>query len=135
MSFEGPLSDRIEIRELIDTYGNAVALRDAEQWAATWAEDCVWVLPTTRCEGKKNVVSTWVQAMAGYPFAYLSSIPGSISVTGNRAKARVNVEETIVDTDGKMSRLWSHYDDEFAKIDGRWLFTSRTYNVHQHKQL
>ncbi len=39
MAFTGPLEDRILIRELLDTYAHGVMTRDAEVWAATWAED------------------------------------------------------------------------------------------------
>ena len=38
MPFEGPAADRLEIRELIETYGDAVIERDAKQWASTWAD-------------------------------------------------------------------------------------------------
>jgi len=135
MSFEGPLSDRTEIRELIDQYCDAVALRDADRWAKTWADDCVWILPSARSEGKKEVVATWLRIMEGYPFAALCAVPGMIVVEGDRARARVHVEETVADKEGKMTRLWSSYDDELVKSDGRWLFKRRSYSVRHHKQL
>ena len=39
MAFTGPLEDRIAIRELLETYADAVCRVDAEAWGSTWAED------------------------------------------------------------------------------------------------
>ncbi|MFN7174902.1 MAG: nuclear transport factor 2 family protein, partial [Thermaurantiacus tibetensis] len=40
--FTGELADRLAIRERIEAYNDAVFRRDAEDWAACWAEDAVW---------------------------------------------------------------------------------------------
>jgi hypothetical protein len=45
MAFTGPLEDRIAIRELLETYADAVCHVDAEGWGATWAEDGTWEMP------------------------------------------------------------------------------------------
>jgi len=37
MAFTGPFEDRLEIRELLETYSDAVCKVDADAWAATWA--------------------------------------------------------------------------------------------------
>jgi len=39
MAFTGPFEDRLAIRELVDSYGDAVARNDAQAWGANWAED------------------------------------------------------------------------------------------------
>lgn len=45
MAYTGPLADRIEIRELIETYADAVMWGDEAAWAGVWAEDSFWALP------------------------------------------------------------------------------------------
>ena len=45
MLSQGPIEDRLQIRELIDSYNNAVMRFDGETWASNWAEDGVWHLP------------------------------------------------------------------------------------------
>ena len=42
MPFTGPAEDRLAIRELVDSYGDAVYRHDAQAWGANWAEDAVW---------------------------------------------------------------------------------------------
>ena len=39
MLSQGPIEDRLQIRELIDSYNNAVMRFDGETWASNWAED------------------------------------------------------------------------------------------------
>jgi ketosteroid isomerase-like protein len=51
VGFSGPLSDRVEIRELYETYVDAVAMNDAELWASTWVDDCVWHIAGQTTEG------------------------------------------------------------------------------------
>ena len=38
MPFSGPVEDRLAIRELLETYADAVTRQDAEAWGSTWAE-------------------------------------------------------------------------------------------------
>lgn len=35
----GPIEDVLAIRELVETYCDAVMLKDPVKWAATWAAD------------------------------------------------------------------------------------------------
>ena len=37
MPFTGPAEDRLAIRELIESYADAVIRTDAEAWGATWS--------------------------------------------------------------------------------------------------
>ena len=61
MAFTGPLEDRIAIRELLETYADAVCHVDAEGWGATWAEDGTWEMPDYpqfgRVSGRQNIVA------------------------------------------------------------------------------
>ena len=64
------MSDKEEIRNLVEKYADAVCRRDEADWASTWAEDAVWDLSSMPpVKGKKDIVALWVQAMSGFPFA------------------------------------------------------------------
>lgn len=41
MTFTGPFEDRLALRELLETYADAVTQRDADTWGAIWAEDAI----------------------------------------------------------------------------------------------
>jgi ketosteroid isomerase-like protein len=141
MAFTGPIEDRILIRELLDTYAHGVMTRDAEVWAATWAEDAFWALPEFPdlggFTGKPAIVAGWVESMKHYglggaaarPMVYVAH-PGEIRVEGDRATAISYTSEMFEDpTTGKTMRLRGRYADELAKIAGAWLFTRREYRT------
>lgn len=135
MPFTGPAEDRLAIRELLEDYADAVTRRDAETWGATWAQDAEWSLPdypqigTTR--GREAIVAMWVEAMKNYPGIMFEAWPASIEVDGNRAVMRSYTAE-VYDQDGTTFRDRGAYEDVCVKIDGRWLFQSRSFrNIHR----
>jgi ketosteroid isomerase-like protein len=135
MSFEGPLEDRIAIRELLEAYADAVSRCDAKDWGDLWAEDSVWSLPDypqyPDTIGKTAIVDMWVTAMADYPGIMFQAWPGSIKVDGDRALVRSWTSE-VYDKDGKVHRDRGRYEDICVKVGGRWLFQTRSFqNIHR----
>jgi ketosteroid isomerase-like protein len=135
MSFEGPLEDRIAIRELLEAYADAVSRCDASDWGDLWAEDSVWSLPDypqyPDTIGKTAIVDMWVTAMADYPGIMFQAWPGSIKVDGDRALVRSWTSE-VYDKDGKVHRDRGRYEDICVKVGGRWLFQTRSFqNIHR----
>jgi ketosteroid isomerase-like protein len=131
MVFNGPIEDRLAIRELIEDYADAVFQRDEKRWAATWADEASWNLAGMEVKGKANIVGMWKQAMAGFSFVAFFAAPGGIEVDSNKARGRVYTTEDLVETSGKRRHVIGQYDDEFTKQSGRWLFSRRTYRILQ----
>ena len=52
MISSGPLEDRLAIRELVDSYNDAVMRFDGEAWAANWRDDATWCLGGNDVTGK-----------------------------------------------------------------------------------
>ena len=135
MPFTGPAEDRLAIRELLETYADAVTRRDAAAWGATWAEDAVWSMPDypefPTQTGRDAIVALWVEAMKAYPGIMFEAWPGSIVIDGARAVVRSYTSE-IYDQGAVTLRDRGVYDDVCVKRDGRWLFHSRTFrNIHR----
>jgi ketosteroid isomerase-like protein len=135
MPFTGPAEDRLAIRELLETYADAVTRRDADAWGATWAEDAEWSLPdypeigTTK--GRPAIVAMWIEAMKAYPGIMFEAWPGSIEVAGDKATMRSYTAE-VYDQDAVTLRDRGVYEDTCVKLDGRWLFASRSFrNIHR----
>ena len=129
MGFEGPLEDRIAIRERIEAYGDAVFQRDEAAWAANWADDSIWNLAGMEVKGKTNIVAMWKNAMAGFSTVTFLANPGAIRIRGNTADVRVYTLEFLVETGGKARRVVGQYDDRLVKENGAWLFQSRSYKI------
>jgi uncharacterized protein (TIGR02246 family) len=135
MPFTGPAEDRLAIRDLLDTYADAVTRCDAEAWGATWADDATWSLPdypeigTTK--GRTAIVAMWIEAMKAFPGIMFEAWPGSIEVDGERAVVRSYTAE-VYDKDGTTVRDRGAYEDICVKVEGKWLFASRSFrNIHR----
>ena len=142
MNFKGPLEDRIAIRELMETYSDAVTRRDWRQWASVWLDsrECRWMLPSmaewARFVGKEAIVDEWKKMMNQFHGDssdpnQISQItaPGSIIVEGNNATARAYTTEFFVVPDGRTMHTKGQYDDVLVKHDGSWYFKERTWRM------
>lgn len=129
--FEGPVEDRLAIRELVDAYGDAVCRRDADAWVATWAPDGQWIIRGATITGHAALRSTWTGAMAAYRFVSFAGFPGAIRVMGNTAQLRVQTTEWLLPVDGPARLQHGAYADVLTRIDGRWRFARRSFSVLQ----
>jgi uncharacterized protein (TIGR02246 family) len=127
--FTGPLEDRVAIAELNGTYADGVVRIDAATWATVWADDAHWDLMGHQTEGKEAIVAFWNGAMSGLEAVSFHCVPCMIAVTGDTAKARVQTQEILKPKEGKTRHVGGLYEDELKKVDGRWLFTSRTFKI------
>jgi uncharacterized protein (TIGR02246 family) len=127
--FTGPLEDRVAIAELNGTYADGVVRIDAGTWASVWADDAHWDLMGHQTEGKEAIVTFWNGAMSGLEAVSFHCVPCMIEVTGDTARARVQTQEILKPRDAKARHVGGLYEDELRKIDGRWLFTSRTFKI------
>lgn len=126
--FSGPIEDRLAIRELHDSYCDAVLRTDPDDWGALWTEDAVWSLMGTEVVGRENIVNLWNGAMSAFDAVSFLGIPGSLEITGDTATGRYQTHEILVEN-GEPRIAGGRYDDEFVKIDGQWLYSKRIFNV------
>ena len=128
MVYSGPIEDRIQIRELIETYNDAVFRRDVEDWKSTWMEESEWHIFGQVIKGRSDIVSMWKTAMQGFSYVGFFALPGAIDVSGGKAKATVYVRETIVQ-DGQLRMVEGKYYDDLIKQDNSWRFQCRRYEI------
>lgn len=130
MTYTGPLEDRVAIRELLETYGDAVNQRDAEVWSSTWAEDGAWtLLEMDTVHGRGRIVEMWTAAMSQFPGVVFIPTLGMIHIEGNTARMRSYTCEVYDDSGtGQTRRDYGQYDDELVKIGGDWKFKSRRFH-------
>lgn len=135
MPYTGPFEDRLAIRELLETYADAVTRRDAEAWGSTWAEDGHWEMPDypefPPQDGRAAIVGLWVEAMKQFPGIMFEAWPGSIEVDGDTARVLSYTSEVYDQGDVTM-RDRGVYEDVCVKREGRWYFKSRSFrNIHR----
>ncbi|MBJ7441845.1 MAG: nuclear transport factor 2 family protein [Sphingopyxis sp.] len=129
MGFSGPVEDRIALRNLLDSYADAVCRNDADAWAATWADDGRWELPGFGTfSGKTEIVETWKAAMTGFPGIVFQAWPGAMTIEGDKAIMRSYASEIYSRGDDVHHDL-GEYADACMKIEGRWFFASRRFRA------
>jgi ketosteroid isomerase-like protein len=129
MGFSGPIEDQLAIRNMHDSYSDAVFRGDADQWGSNWAEDGRWHLMGTVVEGRDAIVTLWNGAMGGFSFVAFFSQTASIEIDGDTAKGRVFTHEVLEDAEGKFRSPVGRYDDTYVKQGGRWYYQERIYTM------
>ena len=86
--FKGPLEDRIAIRELCETYADAVVRADAGDWGKVWSEDAHWDLMGNKVDGREAIVAFWKQAMSGLDGVSFQCMPMATARRASTTSAR-----------------------------------------------
>ncbi len=130
MISSGPVEDRLAIRELVDSYNDAVMRFDADAWAANWTDDATWSLPGMGdVKGKAAFLPMWQQMMSGFSFVGFFASAGPMVVDGDTAHATWYQQEFLHQKDGVKRAITGQYEDDYVKRDGRWFFHKRIYKV------
>jgi uncharacterized protein (TIGR02246 family) len=130
MISSGPIEDRLAIRELVESYNDAVMRFDAEAWADNWAEDATWSLPGMgEVAGKAKIVEMWKRAMSAFEFVGFFASAGPLVVKGAAASGTWYQQEFLHQKDGAKRAVTGRYQDEYVKRHGRWYFAKRVYAV------
>jgi uncharacterized protein (TIGR02246 family) len=130
MISSGPVEDRLAIRELVESYNDAVMRFDGDAWASNWTDDATWSLPGMgEVTGKDKFFPMWKGAMSGYSFVGFFASAGPIVVDGDTAHGTWYQQEFLHGKDGTKRNVTGQYEDDYVKRDGRWYFQKRVYAV------
>jgi len=130
MISSGPLEDRLAIRELVESYNDAVMRFDAEAWGANWSDDAHWSVPgLAEATGRAAIVEQWQQAMTAFDCVGFFASAGPLVVEDQRAHGTWYQQEFLYFKDGAKRVVIGRYDDEYVKQSGRWYFRKRSYSV------
>lgn len=137
--FSGPEADRLAVRELVDSYSDAVMLRDAapdgrnhaEAWAATWAEDGAWHVRGRCIQGRDAIVAAWIATMESFESVTFLAFPGAIEIDGDEGRVRTHTFEHLLPRGGQPRFQAGLYEDRVVRRDGRWLFAERRFHARE----
>ena len=128
MAFTGPMEDRLAIRELYDTYGDASSRGDVETFLTCWTEDGRWNTHIFERTGKAELREQWEMLWTGFEkVAFIGNV-ASIEVDGDTAVARSIAREIVLLKGGGVFKLAGMYHDQLVREDGNWLFHKRDYS-------
>lgn len=130
--FKGTESDRLQLRELIDSYSDAVMRRDPVAWGRTWAEQSIWRFRADMMvEGRDAIVERWTSAMMGLRGVMFMAFPGSIVIDGDEATIVTHTFEHLEPVAGPTRFQAGLYQDKARRTADGWRFTERSFTPRE----
>lgn len=128
------LMDELAIRDLSHRYAMALDKEDSVAWRALFSEDVVFESGTSAPRGLTDVLRIPEDQLKRYKKTLHSVTTQQVSLDGDRASGETyciahHIYEDFHQNDRFPFDL-SHnflirYDDDYAREDGRWVFTRR----------
>ena len=125
------LDDREQIRELVATYAQHIALGRGEKVADLFTDDAVFstVLPGQVAglpdvlRGREELRSFYSKIKLGAAFPIVHS--QTVKIEDNEAIGE-SLLQVRLDHEGRVTHGQAHYLDRYVQDDGRWKFAERT---------
>lgn len=121
------------ISDLVHRYANAVNDRDSEAWSSTFALEASWDLgPERAVKGRAEILSLWTKEMQRFRKVVQIVDSGTVDLdrSGRSGSGRWYFKEHFERNDGTSGFMVAHYDDEYLKVNGQWLFAVRSLVLH-----
>jgi uncharacterized protein (TIGR02246 family) len=116
---EAKIADELAIRGLVSRYCHAIAERDDEAWAQTWAADGEWKVLGQEVRGRDAVLALYQKLVATARW---------VVQVASDANGKWQIAETIQTTDGRAAINIGRYRDRYRRgSDGVWRFARREF--------
>lgn len=117
------------VRALVARYCHAIASRDHDAWADTFAVDAEWTVLGRTARGRDEALALYLQLVSGCAWAVQRATDGWIEVNGDTATGRWIITESIQLTSGASLMNLGTYQDDYRRCeDGRWRFARRVFS-------
>ena len=123
------VEDTLNIQQLYARYSDAIMRNDAETFGSCWSDDAYWLLLGNEYRGKEAIVEAYSNSVGGTDFIMHLAISPLISINGDKAKVRSQIQEILHFSGGGGMIILANYNDELQKVDGQWLFADRRISV------
>ena len=129
-------TDRLAIRELVETYAHCADRRDAKSQMALFTPDTHFVVymnakdptPSQELQSREELAPVFADLNKYEATMHLVGQSTILTLSGDRATGEAYTLAHHLAIDGGKRRLMIaalRYSDQFVKIDGAWLFTER----------
>jgi len=123
------VEDTLNIQQLYARYSDAIMRNDAGTFGSCWSDDGYWLLLGNEYRGKEAIVEAYSNSVKGTDFILHLAMSPLISIDGDKAKVRSQVQEILHFSGGGAMMILANYNDELQKVDGQWLFAARRISV------
>ena len=123
------VEDTLNIHQLYARYSDAIMRNDPESFGSCWSEDGYWLLLGNEYRGREAIVEAYCNSVGGTDFIMHLAMSPLISLNGDKAKVRSQVQEILHFSGGGAMLILANYNDELHKVEGQWLFADRRISV------
>lgn len=118
-----------EIRQLLARYTDAIYRKDMDAVRDCWAGDGVWHAFGQRTAGREEIIGWLTNLTAMFSLIWQTAHGVVLEIDGETATARVHIDEISVDQQDVRRFAMGIYHDRYSKIDGRWVFVERFWDL------
>ena len=123
------VEDTLNIQQLYARYSDAIMRNDPETFASCWSDDAYWLLLGNEYRGKEAIVEAYTNSVVGTDYILHLAMAPLISVDGDKAKVRSQIQEILHFAGGGAMLILGNYNDELIEVDGQWRFADRRISV------
>jgi uncharacterized protein (TIGR02246 family) len=122
------LAAESQVRALVARYCHAIAQRDDDAWADTFAKDGEWVVLGNHVRGRDEILAFYRKLVATCSWIVQRATDGIVEVQGDTATGRWIITEYLQRADGAPGLNVGVYRDDYRRCeDGRWRFARRVF--------
>ena len=128
------IEDRLALKELVDVFSNLADTKDTSAQGLLFTEDAVvdsygGDSLISHIEGRNNLTEGFAAFLSLFDTVYHLNGQQTVEINGNKATGICYTQVVLIgkDKDGKrmMNTQGVRYNDEYIKIDGKWLIANR----------
>ncbi len=124
------LADEHAIRTLTASYTDAINRSDIDDIAQVYDDDAVFtMMDRPSVVGRTAILETLRTTVARYQLIMQLLHSGVVQIDGDRARARWQITELQIMTDGHPRFVAGRYEDEHVRRDDGWKFARRTFTA------
>jgi ketosteroid isomerase-like protein len=125
------ITDRVEIEALRGEFTDAVMQRDYDRFAALFAPDGAWRIPSADIElvGRDEIRAGIERLQAHWEYFVQTAHPGVVVLDGDAASGRTYLHELGRLGDGRSILSYALYHDRYRRTPEGWRFVERTSEV------
>jgi uncharacterized protein (TIGR02246 family) len=123
------VADELAINDLVADFADAASRLDAGAVTALFAPDGIWEVPNWGTnQGHKNIRSFVDELFSHWDGLFHAAHTSRVWLDGDRASGRWQISE-FGTRDGQELRVAGVYEDEYIRVDEKWLFARRRFNI------
>lgn len=131
------ITDRMALKQLVDSFSILADAQNGHAQKNLFTEDAVY---KTYINGELKMTLNGAEEIGNTMHNFLTSLDSAfhlngqqmLNIKGDQAIGRCYTQITIVETQNseQMTTLENvYYDDEYKKVDGKWLIAKRTSTI------